>query len=490
VTLRELFSGLEVTEWSGPEDCEVRGLAYRAEDVRPGDTFCTWKGLVSDGHRFVPSALANGASALVVEQPVPTNGQVPVVRVPSGRRTLAGLSSRWFGRPGNSLHLAGITGTNGKTSTAYLLHHILEGAGVSSGLLGTICYRSGSRAIPAPRTTPECLDLYRLLAGMRDDGCRAAVMEVSSHALEQERVAGLEFETAIFTNLTRDHLDYHGTMEKYFQAKARLFTGLSPGSHAVVNLDDPAGVRLAGMVAPGVRVHGYSLSEAAEHRAEAIRLTAEGTTFVWHSRGESREVSTPWVGSFNVANTLAAASAARAMGLGMEVVAGLLRTAPPVPGRLERVSGGDGYTVLVDYAHTDDALRQVLSTLRPLCTGRLLVLAGCGGDRDRTKRPLMAGAAVELADFSVFTSDNPRSEDPLAILAEMESGAAGRAPYQIIPDRSAAIAEIVGMARTGDVVVLAGKGHENTQEIRGERKHFSDVEEARKAMALRRGGRV
>lgn len=490
MTLRELFRGLEVTEWTGAEDCEVRGLAYRAEDVRPGDAFCTWKGLVSDGHRFVPSALANGAGALVVEQAVPTDGKVPVVRVPSGRRALAGLSSHWFGRPGKSLRLAGITGTNGKTSTAYLLHHILGGAGVSSGLLGTICYRSGSRSIPAPRTTPECLDLYRLLAGMRDDGCRAAVMEVSSHALEQERVAGLDFEAAIFTNLTRDHLDYHGTMENYFQAKARLFTGLAPGSHAVVNLDDEAGVRLAGLVAPGVHVHGYSLEASAEHRAEQIRLTAEGTLFVWYSRGESREVFTPWVGSFNVANTLAAASAARAMGLEMDVIAGLLQTAPPVPGRLERVPGGDGYTVLVDYAHTDDALRHVLSTLRPLCVGRLLVLAGCGGDRDRSKRPLMARAAVELADFSVFTSDNPRSEDPLAILGEMEAGARGQAPYQIIPDRAAAIAEIVGMARAGDVVVLAGKGHENTQEIHGERKPFSDVEEARKALATRQGGQV
>lgn len=485
--LREMFRGLEVTGWTGPEDCEVRGLAYRAEDVVPGDAFCTWRGLKSDGHRFVPRALAKGASALVVEDAVAVDRPVPVVRVPSGRRALAGLSSCLFGHPAKSLRIAGITGTNGKTSTAYLLHHLLDASGISSGLIGTISYRSGHREIPAPRTTPECLDLHHLFAEMRDDGCRAAVMEVSSHALEQERVAGLEFEAALFTNLTQDHLDYHGTMEKYFKAKALLFTGLRPGAHAIINQDDGAGVRLSGMLPMGVHLYGYSLGGSANYRAEKVELGAEGTQFQWVTPVGRFAVSSPWVGAFNVANTLAAVTAACAMGLSAEKVAGLLRTAPPVPGRMERVAGSESFTVLVDYAHTDDALRHVLSTLRPLCKGRLMVLAGCGGDRDRAKRPLMAKAAVDHADHAVFTSDNPRSEDPLAILHQMEAGASGGSTFETIPDRAEAIAHIIGKAQAGDIIVLAGKGHENTQEVQGVLKPFSDRDLAGQALAIRAG---
>ena len=487
MTLRELFSGLEVTEWKGPHDCEVKGLAYRADDIHPGDAFCTWKGLKSDGHRFVPRALSRGASALVVEDAVDVDREVPVVRVPSGRRALAGLSARWFRHPAKDLRLAGVTGTNGKTSTAYLLHHLLESAGISSGLLGTISYRSGSKILSASRTTPECLDLQRLLAEMRDDHCRSAVMEVSSHALDQERVAGLKFEAAIFTNLTQDHLDYHGTMENYFEAKSRLFTGLQPGSHAIINLDDGAGARLVSMLPAGVKSHGYSLGGSAKNRAIHMGLRATGTTFVWETPSGSYEVSTPWVGSFNAANTLAAAVAARAMGLDTEKICHLLKTAPAVPGRMQPVPCDLGFTVLVDYAHTDDALRHVLSTLRPLCEGRLLVMAGCGGDRDRAKRPLMAKAAVDHADHAVFTSDNPRSEDPLAILREMEAGTTGSGSFEVIPDRAEAIARLIQGAGKGDVVVLAGKGHENTQEIKGEFKPFSDSENASKAIREREG---
>jgi UDP-N-acetylmuramoyl-L-alanyl-D-glutamate--2,6-diaminopimelate ligase len=276
-------------------------------------------------------------------------------------------------------------------------------------------------------------------------------------------------------------------MENYFEAKSRLFTGLQPGSHAIINLDDGAGARLVSMLPAGVKSHGYSLGGSAKNRAIHMGLRATGTTFVWETPSGSYEVSTPWVGSFNAANTLAAAVAARAMGLDTEKICHLLKTAPAVPGRMQPVPCDLGFTVLVDYAHTDDALRHVLSTLRPLCEGRLLVMAGCGGDRDRAKRPLMAKAAVDHADHAVFTSDNPRSEDPLAILREMEAGTTGSGSFEVIPDRAEAIARLIQGAGKGDVVVLAGKGHENTQEIKGEFKPFSDSENASKAIREREG---
>ncbi|MDX6767691.1 MAG: UDP-N-acetylmuramoyl-L-alanyl-D-glutamate--2,6-diaminopimelate ligase [Candidatus Methylacidiphilales bacterium] len=485
MTLRDLFSGLEVLEWSGPKEASVSGLAYRADEVNPGDAFFTWKGLKSDGHRYVSLAVERGAAAVVVEEKADPAPSVPQVRVASGRRALAGASSRWYGNPGASLRLAGITGTNGKTSTAYLLHHLLETSGISSGLMGTICYRSGKKEMASPRTTPECLDLQRLLAQMRDENCRAAVMEVSSHALDQERTLGLGFEVAVFTNLTQDHLDYHGSMENYFQAKSKLFTSLRHGSHAVINLDDGAGLRLAGMLPAGVHLHGYSLGAAAEHQATDVCLHASGTTFKWKGPAFEHEVVMPWVGGFNVANALAAAAAACAFGLAPDHVAASLRTAPPVPGRMERIPSTGGFSVLVDYAHTDDAIRHVLSTLRPLCRGRLLVLVGCGGDRDRGKRPLMARAAVEQSDWAVLTSDNPRGEDPAAILRDMERGVSGMEGYEVVADRAAAIAHIISLAKEGDVVVLAGKGHENTQEVKGVLTPFSDAEQARAALRQR-----
>lgn len=487
--LAEVMDGVVWEAWEGPRTAEIRGLAYHADAVREGDVFCTWRGTARDGHLHVPDALARGARALVVEQPVAASG-LPVVRVASGRRALARMAANFHGHPARSLAMAGVTGTNGKTSTVFLLHHLLESAGISCGLIGTIRNQSGKRVLPSSRTTPESLDLQALLAGMRDDGCRAVAMEVSSHALDQGRVDGIPYQVAVFTNLTRDHLDYHGTMERYFEAKARLFTELAPGAIAVINGDDPWGRQLMGRLPTGVRLHTYALGSAAPVRAEQLVLSAEGTSFTWQRPGGAYPVRLPWIGAFNVANALAAAEAACALGLEPGDVAAALASAPPVPGRMEKVSWDGPFTVLVDYAHTDDALRHVLSTLRPLTRGRLRVLVGCGGDRDRSKRPLMAQAAVEGADDCIFTSDNPRSEDPLAILDEMKAGLADASSVRIIPDRAEAIAAIVGSARPGDVVLLAGKGHEETQEIRGVHHPFSDREHARQALATWKGGRI
>jgi UDP-N-acetylmuramoyl-L-alanyl-D-glutamate--2,6-diaminopimelate ligase len=485
--LAEVMDGVAWEAWEGPRTADIRGLAYRADAVREGDAFCTWRGAASDGHVHVPAALARGARALVVEQPVAAPG-VPVVRVASGRHALARMAANLHGHPARSLAMAGVTGTNGKTSTVFLLHHLLESSGMPCGLIGTIRHQSGQRVLPSSRTTPESLDLQALLAAMRDDGCRAAAMEVSSHALDQGRVDGISYQVAVFTNLTQDHLDYHRTMERYFEAKSRLFAALAPGAAAVVNWDDPWGRLLVGRLPAGVRLHAYALDGAAPVRAEHLALSAEGASFTWQRPTGAHQVRLPWIGAFNVANALGAAEAACALGLEAGDVAAALASAPPVPGRMEKVPWDGPFTVLVDYAHTDDALRHVLATLRPLARGRLRVLAGCGGDRDRSKRPLMARAAAEGADDCVFTSDNPRSEDPQAILDEMKAGLADASSVRIIPDRAEAIAAVVGSAGPGDVVLLAGKGHEATQEISGVHHPFSDREHARQALAAWKGG--
>jgi UDP-N-acetylmuramoyl-L-alanyl-D-glutamate--2,6-diaminopimelate ligase len=488
--LRELFQGVNWEEWSGPADAEVRGLAYRSDALEPGDAFCTWTGAVADGHAHVPQALARGAAALVVERPVPAGPEIPVVRVTSGRKALAGLAANFHHHPSRDLALVGITGTNGKTSTAFLLHHLLEKHNLPSGLIGTVHHQSGSRVLPSSRTTPESLDLQALLARMRDDGCKAAVMEVSSHALHQDRVAGLTFQAAVFTQLTQDHLDYHRTMEAYFEAKALLFQNLQPGSHAVLNLADPWGRRLVGLLPSGVHLHGYAVEGDAASRAIDLLLTAEGLEFTWQRSEGAYRVSAPWIGAFNVANILSAAETACALGAPAEEVVRWIAEAPAVPGRMEKVAWDGPFTVLVDYAHTEDALRNVLSTLRPLVRGRLRVLVGCGGDRDRTKRPLMARAAAEWSDDCVLTADNPRSEDPLEILQQMKAGIPEAGHATIIPDRGEAIAAIIARARPGDVVVLAGKGHETTQEIAGVKTPFSDKEHAAKVLQRGQGARA
>jgi len=485
--LSRLTDGLTVKERCGAGDPEISAVVYDARQVREGSLFCTWKGLKTDGHAHVPEALQRGASALIVEQALPATSGCPWLQVDSGRRALATLAANFYGHPAKALDMIGITGTNGKTSSAYLLQYFLERSGTKSGLLGTVEYRAGRERIPSARTTPESADLQQILARMLEAGCGAAVMEVSSHALELERVHNIPFRAAIFTNLTRDHLDFHGTMEQYLAAKMRLFRGLAPGALAVLNADDPATDKIRECLADGVRMVTFGFSTAADYRVEDLQCRADGSEFILIGPSGRRRMWIPWVGKFNVCNAMGVLAMLLARGADINVLAEGLAAAPSVPGRMQVVPHEGDFAVLVDYAHTDDAVSNVLHSLRPLCRGNLKVLIGCGGDRDRSKRPLMAHAACTLADGVVFTSDNPRSENPETILSEMTAAVADKQNYYVIADRRQAIKSILSNAAAGDVIVLAGKGHEATQEVAGVCTRFSDVEVAQEL--LHGGGR-
>ncbi|MCX7868750.1 MAG: UDP-N-acetylmuramoyl-L-alanyl-D-glutamate--2,6-diaminopimelate ligase, partial [Terrimicrobiaceae bacterium] len=412
---------------------------------------------------------------------------LPAVRVPNPRRALALAAASWYDHPSRDLRVVGVTGTNGKTTTTFLCAHLLNSAGRPCGLVGTVQYAIGQEILEAPRTTPEAPELQALLARMKAAGCRAAAMEVSSHALDQHRADGVEFDVAAFTNLTRDHLDYHGTMEAYFEAKARLFEAVAAGSkkgRAIINGDDRFGHRLIARFEKRCPVITYGCGARADFRAADVRADMRGTTFALHARGRSYLVRMPLIGLFNVSNALAALASAAALGLEVRAAVAALAEAPQIPGRLERVPSRRNFQVFVDYAHTDDALRNVLQTLRGLEPRRILTVVGCGGDRDRTKRAPMAAAASELSDWTILTSDNPRGEDPAAILAEMRPGLrAGRG--EEIVERAEAIRRAVAMAGAGDIVLIAGKGHEKYQEAHGVRTPFDDVSVARNAIEAR-----
>jgi UDP-N-acetylmuramoyl-L-alanyl-D-glutamate--2,6-diaminopimelate ligase len=458
-------------------------VTHDSRRAGPGSLFVAIRGLVTDGNRFVEAARRKGAVAVCSEEP--PSGEGAWVRVADAREALAVLSAAVLGDPGRSLGLVGITGTNGKTTTAYLVDSALRAAGETVGLVGTVQYRVGSRVAEAARTTPESSDLQGLLREMADAGCRHAVLEVSSHSLALRRVHGLEFEVAVFTNLTRDHLDFHGDMDAYFAAKRTLFERhLRADGRAVVNLDDDR----AGEVvrASGGRAWTYSLSDPrADLLAEDVRLSLEGTRFRARTPVGVLEVETALLGRFNVGNALAALGAGLALSLPADAVLRGLAALGGVPGRMETIAAGQGFTVLVDYAHTDDALRNLLETVRGLSPRRVVTVFGCGGDRDRTKRPLMGAVAARLSDFVILTSDNPRSEPPEAILEEIRRGipAARAGDTLVVPDRRDAIARALEMGREGDCVVLAGKGHEAVQVLRDRTVPFDDRQVARDALA-------
>ena len=440
---------------------DVRDLAYDSRRVQNGTLFFCVPGAVADGHDHAAAAVAAGACALVVERELPL--PVPQIVVDSCRAAMGPIADVFFDRPSAHLLVLGVTGTNGKTTTAYLQHAILAAAGHTTGLLGTIERRIGGVVEPAQRTTSEAIDLHRDLRRMLDAGDTACAMEVSSHALDQQRVAGVRFAAAAFTNLTQDHLDYHADMDAYFAAKALLFDGRCP---TTANADDAYGRRLPadlrfGLTAPDAGV-----------RAEDVRYGAHGTTFHLRTPWGDATVATRLVGRFNVENALAAASSAGLAGVPLAAVVAGLEGLAGVPGRLEVVSGDRPFAVIVDYAHTADALENVLRALRPLATGRLIVVFGCGGDRDRGKRPAMARVACALADEVIITTDNPRSEDPLAIIAEVATGADGR--HVVEPDRRRAIERAIAAAGPGDVVLIAGKGHEQGQDVAGIVTPFDD----------------
>jgi len=483
------IAGVESLEVSG--DADVSAVTVDSRAVQPGGCFVAVVGPDADGHDYIGQAVEAGASAVVCQRPADLPPSVALVRVGDSASTAAHLAQAMAGWPARKLTLLGVTGTKGKTTVSYLTRHILQREGRSVGLIGTIRYEYPGASLPAPNTTPGSVALAELMGQMVQAGASHAVMEVSSHALDQRRTAGLDFAAAAFTNLTGDHLDYHGTMEAYLAAKRRLFEGLSPEATAVLNDHEDASKAMASATGANVLSYGVDGVEADLH-ARITDADAAGTRFVMTRDGESVEVRTNLIGIYNVTNCLAAAGMCLSVGVALEGIAHALREAIHVPGRFQRVESSAPFEVIVDYAHTDDALDSVLRALRPLAAGRLIVVFGCGGDRDRTKRPRMAAAAARWADRIIVTQDNPRTEDPRRIVDDILAGfdAAGRAKLHIDNDRRAAIGEAIDMARPGDLVVLAGKGHENCQVIGSGKFHFDDAEVAAEMLRERCGAEL
>ncbi len=470
-------------EIRGSRIVEIQGVTHDSRQVRAGWLFAALPGRRANGLDFVPDAVRRGAGAILCERfPSQLEKTISLLRVPQVRPVLADLAEAFYGQPALRLRLVGVTGTNGKTTIAFLTRAIFEESGVDWGLIGTIEYRMGERVIPAGRTTPESTEVQRYLAQMVQAGCAGAVLEVSSHALDQVRVRGRLFDVAVFTNLTQDHLDYHGTMENYFLAKRRLFTDLGKGEKAgvaIINADDPYGRRLVEDPEILVPKLSYGLGISCMIRADAVESDCEGSRFRVITPWGEGEVKIHLPGLYNVYNALAAIGVGGALGISLEAILSGIRSVRQVPGRLEPIPNRRGIQVFVDYAHTEDALSNVLRTLRPLTRGRLVVVFGCGGDRDRGKRPRMGAVAARYADHTVLTSDNPRREDPEAILAEIRAGMPPDTAYEIIVDRAQAIRAALDGAKPGDVVLIAGKGHETFQEFANRMVPFDDREVAR-----------
>ncbi|MCX6549973.1 MAG: UDP-N-acetylmuramoyl-L-alanyl-D-glutamate--2,6-diaminopimelate ligase [Acidobacteria bacterium] len=513
MTLRELLtvldgSGLRVTEAAGPGvaadgDVPVAALAYDSRTLTPGALFMALRGAQADGAAFAAQAAARGAIAAVGEGATPAELPIPWIRVSDGRLAMATLAAHFYGHPSRAMRVVGITGTNGKTTTAYLIREVFEAAGESCGLMGTVQYRIGAELREASRTTPEAVDLQQMFREMADAGCVACAMEVSSHALALRRADGTRFAACVFTNLTRDHLDFHLDMDQYFAAKRRLFELLPDGAPGVVNVDDPRGATLASQLPTRVT---YAVDRPADVMPVAMPASLVGLSFDVRTPSGTLHIASRLAGRFNVYNLLAATATGVALGLPAAAIESGLAGVSAVPGRFQVVSSSaDDLTVIVDYAHTDDALKNLLEAVRPIATARMITVFGCGGDRDRTKRPLMGAVAARLSDVVVITSDNPRSEDPERIIDEIERGIAppperprpGAGPpaaprpgrvWWRMADRRAAIERAVQDAHTGDVVVVAGKGHEKYQVIRERVLPFDDVDVACEALARRRTG--
>jgi UDP-N-acetylmuramoyl-L-alanyl-D-glutamate--2,6-diaminopimelate ligase len=502
--LGHILRDLPDRELSGNEDVEIKGLAYDSRQVKPGYVFVALRGHRLDGHDYIPEAIRRGAVAVVAEAFTGVEGQVARVKVAESRKALSKLAVQFYGSPFNGMNLIGITGTNGKTTTSYLLESILQVAGAKPGVLGTITYRFSGKIYPAPVTTPESLDVMRLMREMADGGVTDVIMEVSSHALDQGRVKDCPFRVAIFTNLSRDHLDYHKTMDEYFRAKSLLFVSLGKsrpgyGPHAVINVDDPYGRELVAMT--GATVWTYGLGKRCRVRGELISSDRKGIHVKLTTPAGDIAVRSSLLGHFNHYNIMGAAAAGLALNLSLETIAEGIARLKAVPGRLELVKNHRSLTLVVDYSHTPDALLKAMQTLRSYGGGRLITVFGCGGDRDRGKRYDMGLLAAEHSDLVFITSDNPRSEDPLSIVKQIEEGTkkAGLNPlewpvsnnhvaggYFLEVDRREAIRKAVSLADQKDIVLIAGKGHEDYQIIGKEKRHFDDREEAAQAASERK----
>jgi UDP-N-acetylmuramoyl-L-alanyl-D-glutamate--2,6-diaminopimelate ligase len=477
----------EIVAVRGSLDRPISGLVMDSRRVVPGTLFFALPGLRTDGTSYIDEAVNRGAVAVISSRlPISTPAKVTFIQVADPRAMLARVAQRYYGFPDRNLSVVGVTGTNGKTTITHLVRHFLNGD-QKVGLLGTISYDLGNRSVPSFKTTPESVDIYGMLAQMRDAGCRQAVMEVSSHGIDQQRVLGLQFGAAVFTNLTRDHLDYHKTLDAYFEVKTRLFTGgigTTP-KVAVVNLDDPYGEKLAAILPQGVKKVTYGENPQAMVRAEELVLGFKNTTFrlVWP--GGTLAVDSPFIGRYNVSNLLAAIATAWSLGRDPSVFLPRLPAFKGVPGRMERIEEGQGFNVLVDYAHTDDALRNALQMLRAVTPGRLLVVFGCGGNRDRAKRPMMVRAVQEFADFAFATADNPRSEALPQIFADMQAGVTAPDKITWIDDRRRAISLALDAAKPGDCLLIAGKGHESYQEFADTIIPFDDRQVVRELIGIK-----
>ncbi len=475
MTLRDVLEGVRLS----PDDAgvTVAGLEYDSRRVEKDFLFFAFAGSRVDGRRFAQDAVARGASAVVSDLTRPAEFSGRWIQVEHGRHALATAARNFYARPDERVLFTGITGTNGKTTTSYLIEAMLGQAGFLTGLIGTIEYRLGGERRPAPNTTPESLDLMRFAEELSRRGGSHLTMEVSSHALALGRVHGIRFHTAVFTNLTRDHLDFHHTMDEYAAAKGLLFAA---PQWAVLNADDPASAQMTG---GANRVLWYGLSSGAQLRAENITSGFEGLRFEIAYEGARQPIESPLIGQINVWNILAAAGAGLSYGLDLPAIGRGIAACQAVPGRFERIDCGQPFLVIVDYAHTDDALRNVIRAARELAQGRVITVFGCGGDRDRAKRPLMGMAAAELSDFVVLTSDNPRSEDPLDIINDALVGLRRFDTRHVAdPDRSQAIRRAIEEAHTGDVVLIAGKGHETYQVLKDRTIDFDDRETARQVL--------
>jgi UDP-N-acetylmuramoyl-L-alanyl-D-glutamate--2,6-diaminopimelate ligase len=467
--LRELVQQVGAVSVEGPLEQEIAGLAYDSRRITPGMVFVAIPGLTVDGHDYIPSAIERGAAAVICERNGFVSQRAARIKVRNARAALARAAAAYYQQPSTRLKVIGVTGTSGKTTVAFMLQAMLKAAGLQAGLISTVHYEVGDRLIPAQRSTPEALEIQQMLAAMVRTGCSAAVMEVSSHALAQSRVAGVQFDAAVFTNLSEDHLDYHPDMEAYYQCKRTLFEALAAGakrSGAVINIDDRYGARLLRDTRAEVQLT-YGLGDAACVRASRLQLGRQGTRMVIDGPGAAFECRLPLIGRHNIYNALAAVGAALVLKLPAPAIQTALNTMSPAPGRLESISHGQPFGVFVDYAHTAEALRQALVTLREVTTGRLLLVFGCGGSRDTGKRPAMGRVAAELADFTFITSDNPRKESPAQIAAQIEAGYHAVRPeaYRVELDRRRAIDAAIRHAQPGDVVLIAGKGHETYQEF-------------------------
>ncbi len=480
-------------------DIEILGIQYDSRKIQKGDLFVAMKGAMADGHNFIAAAVSNGAAAVVLEN----DGAYPdsyfmhegVVKlvVNNSRRALALISANYLGHPASKLRLIGVTGTNGKTTTTYLIKHILESSSPTFqgkvGLIGTIEYMIGAEKFPATHTTPESLELHKLFAAMVERHCTHVVMEVSSHSLHQDRVYGLNFAAAVFTNLTQDHLDYHGTMANYFAAKKILFDSLPSSSWAITNGDDSSGAKIVRGTKASILTYG-SVAHA-DVSANDISLSMNGTKFALRYRGQEIAMQSPLVGRFNVSNILAACSVGFAMEVSPLAMEKSVHAMAWVPGRFEKILSPRGWFAIVDYAHTPDALEKCLTTIREVLPAKgshkIITVFGAGGDRDKTKRPIMGKVADTLSDVVFVTSDNPRTEEPNAIIDQVLAGISRRENLFVEPDRRRAIAGAISMANKGDVVLIAGKGHEDYQIIGTVKHHFSDREVVQEFMAVHKG---